>query len=113
MRISDWSSDVCSSDLFDAQLVEHREQQQRLGLAVAIAQRPGRLWRLRHIIAVFHAAIEIADFVLDQAQRGIGAGLRVAGGSGDAVDLGSERPAVPDRAELGRASCRARVWKYV
>ncbi len=72
----------------DAQPIEHGEQQQRFGLAVAIAQRPGRFRRLRHVIAVFHTPIEVADFVLHDAQGSVRAGLGIGGRRGDPVDLG-------------------------
>src|SRR3546814_9619628 len=38
MRISDWSSDVCSSDLFDSSVVG--AQQTRLYIAIVVADRP-------------------------------------------------------------------------
>src|SRR3546814_6879649 len=83
MRISDWSSDVCSSDL-------DLEEQHPAELADALR------------VAVDSGVL--AHDVLDgldrgrEGQRGSGSGGFVEGG----VDL-----------EIGRASCRERVCQYV
>ena len=45
------------------------QQQQGLGLAIAIAQRPGLCRGLGHIIAAIHADRQIADAILHQLQR--------------------------------------------
>src|SRR3546814_17817429 len=76
MRISDWSSDVCSSDL--AVRVQRAEQGQVVRRPVAVqVERVGRL-----------------DQVEDQRQVGV-------------VEVRTrDRQAV----EIGRASCRERVW---
>src|SRR3546814_14824661 len=39
MRISDWSSDVCSSDLFVATVADQRDDTLRCRLSAAVAQR--------------------------------------------------------------------------
>src|SRR3546814_4778242 len=86
MRISDWSSDVCSSDLAVGGQADP--------LDVALADDLARLQPLpqhRH---------------LGQRQGAAGdrqAGLRLAGGRRDGQ--GQE--------EIGRAACRERVWQYV
>ncbi len=49
------------------QLMQHRKQQQRLCLAIAITQLPGFIGRLRVIIAEAKAVIKIADLVLHKA----------------------------------------------
>src|SRR3546814_9698362 len=83
MRISDWSSDVCSSDLTVAVV--------RLA-AVAPADQRGA----RHADA--------------QGDRLEGQVVRVLDVGDDAEPVGAQAQAV---AEIGRASCRERVCKYV
>src|SRR3546814_3968918 len=95
MRISDWSSDVCSSDLRAAPGGE---------IAVALIG--------REIVLALHAALRpdadpvelvaIAEFAaqhVDLARRQIGVAGRLRIG--------------PALHEIGRASCRERVFQYV
>src|SRR3546814_14581553 len=102
MRISDWSSDVCSSDL------DHREM--------------GGRGRCRRIL-VF--AVAVAVTVVGEASH-IGAlQCRGIGGEGGAVGPLARREAAFQAREgvgdggaggqppLGTASCRERVCKYV
>src|SRR3546814_14529798 len=99
MRISDWSSDVCSSDLFIR------------------AARNG-----------FPVVIRCGFVAFDGANRAYGARTPAVGFEVKAVeafsrhehspkDLGSTRPESPgwnERAnEIGRATCRERVCQYV
>src|SRR3546814_14102590 len=93
MRISDWSSDVCSSDL----QADRRDLRQgggkRPGCEAARAVRtvdPGR-GRVR----------ALQGRVRRQARRGRAQPEHPAGG------------AQADRAEIGRATCRERGWQYV
>src|SRR3546814_16711811 len=97
MRISDWSSDVCSSDLLAAQVANHRQD----GVAGTI--QVGRLGAAHdqvHTVAARRAVIGI----------GADVGLREA-----VLDL-AERPGEDTldqpRTEIGRASCRERVWQF-
>src|SRR3546814_1822990 len=86
MRISDWSSDVCSSDLEQADHV----------VAFVGAGGPD--------LGAVHppAAVDLAG---PRAARGkIRAGIRFA-------HADAEMGFAPD--EIGRASCRERVWQYV
>src|SRR3546814_4306091 len=97
MRISDWSSDVCSSDLVAA-IASGRKL--RLP-AIAADADLGRA--VLHAIAVRYGESEAEVGVeelppLDHALRRIVA-------IEDAVDRGHE--------EIGSASCRARVCQYV
>src|SRR3546814_17768026 len=55
MRISDWSSDVCSSDLFIAQIIDGRDRGDRLG------QR--RHFRRRRQARAEHGILEVANFL--------------------------------------------------
>src|SRR3546814_18231566 len=86
MRISDWSSDVCSSDLLDSRdvlrSIEH------------LGPKP---WTAREGIFYFHGD--------EEALPALEAGLR---GLGFAVRLTRSAPG-----QIGRASCRERVCQYV
>src|SRR3546814_14376127 len=83
MRISDWSSDVCSSDLQAAGVREARA-----GLA-QIGKKPGPDRR--------HASRRRHRFALHQLEKR----CWVEPGAGQDEPL-----------EIGRASCRERVWQY-
>src|SRR3546814_4465530 len=91
MRISDWSSDVCSSDLLTEVL-------EGAGLADV-----GMLVR---ILDVRDVDGEIGDVVVDAQER------REAAGFQKIPRLGQRRQ---QRAlvQIGRASCRERVCQYV
>src|SRR3546814_9540605 len=90
MRISDWSSDVCSSDLrIEAGPVA------RGAADAAVHHEFGRI--LRHVrieIVLDHPVHRFGEPAL-AAQRGAARGADLAGG------------------EIGRASCRERVCQYV
>src|SRR3546814_12550353 len=94
MRISDWSSDVCSSDLVDVTPLANHVELHRL------AQPPRRDAEFQGTRIVHLAAI---DGQHDIARLEAGAIGRAA-----AID-GLAQPA----AEIGRASCRERVCQYV
>src|SRR3546814_5143315 len=96
MRISDWSSDVCSSDLF-AQLLQHRML--RVAVGDVVEQLAGgfeRGFRARNAEAV----------VLELPAR-----LALHAGEGLAQAGGRLQRAFAQRGgdETGRASCRERV----
>src|SRR3546814_2032142 len=97
MRISDWSSDVCSSDLHRRQ---HRDQQYQ-----APGLQPGHLhWKSGGVDV--GATVETAA---SSTPPDVGATLtsfttRV----NSASSTGPARPI-----EIGRAACRARVCQYV
>src|SRR3546814_6762081 len=89
MRISDWSSDVCSSDLCPAELdvLAEAEQQQEE-----------------------HRQRQPDQAVLDRVDRqGLGQLEDEEADEGEQ----HEQQAVFGRAEIGRASCRERVCQYV
>src|SRR3546814_10208544 len=90
MRISDWSSDVCSSDLERGELVLENH--------LAVVEQPPDQGRL----AVVDAAAG------DEAQQRL---LLMAGQIGVDI-LGNQRIGDID-GEIGRASCRKRVCQYV
>src|SRR3546814_8507913 len=97
MRISDWSSDVCSSDLIAAAGVEH-----------------GRVQRDVRVGRATVAVINRLECTQVQLQYVVGT-QRVAG----ATDR-HDPPRILESAqqcgfhdEIGRASCRERVCQYV
>src|SRR3546814_19372525 len=104
MRISDWSSDVCSSDLAEEQWIaplatalQHGHVVYMIGsLFVGIAFQP-------LIYMMLALEMGLSTYVRRREQE---SGWRPL----------AARPAqVPARhpVEIGRASCRERVWKYV
>src|SRR3546814_1972718 len=88
MRISDWSSDVCSSDLIDVDDLVALLHRQVDGLAGELVQRAhGRDGGFAHVQAPLHQRAELEQAHAQLVQ------------------------AVVD--EIGRASCRERVCQYV
>src|SRR3546814_17701900 len=117
MRISDWSSDVCSSDLFILQLAERQRIESDAGAIMAIgAEALGR--RLGADRAGF---LRIVDG--DQIAFGIGwsdGSIPPLEGRAPLDVIGSDlrRGAIAGAAHkfpdwMGRESWWARVWKYV
>src|SRR3546814_15992432 len=106
MRISDWSSDVCSSDL--AQVADVLAQGQ---LAVDV---------LVGVVGQRRIAVELGDQLVDACLEAGAVFLRppvdVVAGAVELAALVVE--AVPglvydNRAEIGRAPCRDRGWQDV
>src|SRR3546814_12681289 len=100
MRISDWSSDVCSSDLFAVEIPGSRIRR-----ATGAMSQANVFWR-GDVTGFFDgwAMVLVAVVVVDP---------HVAGGG---PNTGSHQsPVAPWLAatELGRASCRERVCQYV
>src|SRR3546814_8205508 len=94
VRISDWSSDVCSSDLIDAgfeQLRQRLMQVRKSGLAAAVAG------ERQHVVL---AAQRIADERGEVAARAD-------------FEEHAETILVEPLHEIGRASCRESVCQYV
>src|SRR3546814_20732753 len=92
MRISDWSSDVCSSDLVPT--IGHRQ----LG-----ALTPADVRKVTDAVRAAGRTSTTAGYVHAVLVRSLKAAVR-------------EGPVVPDRVfltEIGRASCRERVFPYV
>src|SRR3546814_1234758 len=89
MRISDWSSDVCSSDLRGAAVTAHPGE--------VIAQRP----------TVLEVALAVADADLRDrhAENAVRPWYLAPKGPSDHI--------YPTCPEIGRASCRERVCQYV
>src|SRR3546814_15318365 len=109
MRISDWSSDVCSSDLFARFFDSH-------GL-LNVYQRPqwqtvvgGSRSYLRALCDKFTGALKLSTPV-ESLQRKPGGGVMLtANGSEHDVDAGV---CAAHSDQIGRASCRERVCQYV
>src|SRR3546814_17486430 len=102
MRISDWSSDVCSSDLGKT-LVQHRE------LAVFRAK---VVTPLRHAMRLVDGEeTDVATF--QQPQESFG--QQPFGRHIDEIDRARAHPPfdVARLVAIGRASCRERVCQYV
>src|SRR3546814_10287450 len=93
MRISDWSSDVCSSDLC-----------QRSAITVSARIRQRRK-KLHYQIAVRGVDLNPVDPALPASPRGSGKG------SDYLFDFRNSHGIWHD--EIGRASCRERVCQYV
>src|SRR3546814_20315475 len=125
MRISDWSSDVCSSDLGGALrglaadvageqrgAVGIDQRQERMERAIGVPQRIGAE-RLLAFRGLMHLPVEpdITTVAVGEERR---SELRMIERDrhDDALRLGAARHAdAPE--QLGRAACRERVWQYV
>src|SRR3546814_5829425 len=97
MRISDWSSDVCSSDLMAAALL----------LLVDGSQR--RLRALINIAASLAGLVVAAILLWAVDHGGIGVYLAANWQAPFGIVLVADRLSV----QIGRASCRERVCQYV
>src|SRR3546814_14807252 len=109
MRISDWSSDVCSSDLAeDVTLPGFGHQMGRLP-AAAWADAAGLLQGVEEGMA--DEGVSGPGAAVPLGRRQLGDARQRA--DGDSFVL-ARRPvhAAPSH-EIGRASCRERVWQYV
>src|SRR3546814_12420298 len=104
MRISDWSSDVCSSDLRRDERGERGGDFARAG----ILQRDDLAGRAVAVDAGGEradAANIVGEIGDDEA---VGVAVR-----GERALRADERTQRFDRRQIGRASCRERVWQYV
>src|SRR3546814_13184714 len=108
MRISDWSSDVCSSDLQKGVMAER-------ALQLDEAHRRARRVQRMDDLPRFPRRIEPVRVERDDAEAGLRAleGVRQQA----AMLLGRieiiQRPGDVEIGKIGRASCRERVCKYV
>src|SRR3546814_1562441 len=106
MRISDWSSDVCSSDLIDAvsgDLAALAEENEPIGTVPVFNDIQAFMnFAAEGLLAQIPAQEDRLDRAAQLTQRLVG---RVH-------HLGAAIPA-QDRLQIGRASCRERVCQYV
>src|SRR3546814_11905389 len=115
MRISDWSSDVCSSDLADeaqafAALIDAgastEDVARRFGLTVRFVE--GRL-RLATLAPVVFDALASGEITLDLAKAfGATSDQEIQARVYEQASSGYYAPS-----DIGRASCRERVCQYV
>src|SRR3546814_6365886 len=102
MRISDWSSDVCSSDLVQFQLANvlqmllAGQRQQPLGLLDVIHRLLGRLG----VGLVSFDSARLLELLASLLKTWV-------------IDLGRHLVEPLQGVEIGRASCRERVCQYV
>src|SRR3546814_3688795 len=99
MRISDWSSDVCSSDLSTAVKRGNPEVEAALAQRIPIVRRAEMLAKLMRL----KSTVAIAGTHGKTTTTSLVAALLDAGGIDPTVING----------EIGRASCRERVCQYV
>src|SRR3546814_18714592 len=107
MRISDWSSDVCSSDLrADLTLIVENACSRTRARSVKISVGQHDHGRL---------AAQFQRDLLQISGRGLHDQLAHFGGTGegDLVDHRMRSHSRTSGFEIGRASCRERVWRYV
>src|SRR3546814_20635758 len=105
MRISDWSSDVCSSDLFG-------RLQGELWRAIRLVVDTGlhsKGWTRDQVIAYMHDNSAVTDVdAIAEAERYI-----AIPGQALAYKIGElQIQALRKRAKNGKASCRERVCQY-
>src|SRR3546814_17704680 len=104
MRISDWSSDVCSSDLQDAIM-------RAAGLT-----RSGKVWKGCEGTSEADAkSVEIKDLNHDGRPEAIVTDSGMCyGNTGQEFTVLRSTPGgwAQMMPEIGRASCRERVWQY-
>src|SRR3546814_10509051 len=112
MRISDWSSDVCSSDLLGRQVGEPHILE-RLAPLGAGARRDRGLGELDIALSIAapDEAERVAAVALDHGRLRLlfefGADSEIE------VDAATERQEADIVGQIGRASCRERVCQYV
>src|SRR3546814_11095259 len=106
MRISDWSSDVCSSDLFGPRVA--LTALARVLTPRTIFARASSPKRISFADMDVTPGLGIRDWGFERA----GAGCRIGTGLASAVRFYESRIPNPE-SQIGRASCRERVCQYV
>src|SRR3546814_12612913 len=115
MRISDWSSDVCSSDLFDP--ASDRELNIARNPRPRLAELDCRNARKRNALIALEAVIErtIGDgdgVIVDRDRFGLPF-QRLPDDCVHTRPPKASKPPKPLSVQIGSASCRARVCKSV
>src|SRR3546814_14187789 len=98
MRISDWSSDVCSSDLLD-RLRQQASHSGKREVSFGTGSDAGK--------GCFVPVLHVHSSAIAMTDRA--SGLRITTGTGPSSRLRD----LTHGEEIGRASCRARVCQYV
>src|SRR3546814_4762408 len=122
MRISDWSSDVCSSDLLDLPALDDPAWQ-KLARSTGASSRDeiladiGLGKRLAAVVArrfaPEHQLVATTAAAVDEITSARSAPILIQGNEGQAVQLAPCCGPLPGDPKLGRASCRERVCQYV
>src|SRR3546814_12459651 len=128
MRISDWSSDVCSSDLLDHRLVQDRlqfaavdrELREFVATVEAAQVAPDLLAEavgVDQLVGADSHAVESLEQAegrqfLDGVRRGVDADAELADGPRLLVDLDLDAFGGQAQREIGRAPGRERVCQY-
>src|SRR3546814_12498400 len=102
MRISDWSSDVCSSDL--TVLVNNAANDQRHGIDAVTPE----YWDDRIAVNLKHQFFAAQAIYPDMAAAGGGAIVNLGSVSGMIGQGGMPCYTTANSAEIGKASCRDR-----
>src|SRR3546814_18158663 len=106
MRISDWSSDVCSSDLWGALPINNDVEggYYRIGYQYARWSWNAGIDGMHSLSGNGFDGLYASGFLRYQASSTLG-----YGGSHNLRDAGDTSPSAQQFLELGRAPCRARV----
>ncbi len=99
----------CDRIRLDVQRAKHREQQSRLGLAVAVAARPCVIDVRRHEAALVHAEEDVPHLVLHQLQRGLGTRHGILRRVANLRDLAVERRRLREGRGSGEVRCKQRT----
>src|SRR3546814_11817611 len=122
MRMSDWSSDVCSSDLADG-VIERVVEQAAAQLHAIVAVRAELVGQAAFVEGGCRTGLQV--FKNDRRLEFTGADVecriqpQFAVGIGDRravwceIRLDAEEEDLAERQQIGRASCRERVCQYV
>src|SRR3546814_15297956 len=121
MRISDWSSDVCSSDLSQAQVQSLLQQRQAIAAQQSQEEERARQTAFNEVEQAawpkfVETVPELADpakgrqVIADIVQYAVAEGLSQEAFRAGVVNSHEMRLLWK---EIGRASCRERVWQYV
>src|SRR3546814_10044735 len=111
MRISDWSSDVCASDLLWRLAQIHDPAQSRPAQGHRTARFPGAVWPLNAawLLTACPSFSRACDEISNPMNRG-----KIMSDTADRVQkIVVEHLGVEADKEIGRASCRERVCQYV
>src|SRR3546814_15015133 len=112
MRISDWSSDVCSSDLGTAKKVQIEKE--NTTVIDGAGKKEGITSRIKEIKAQVEAAT--SDYDKEKLQERLaklsGGVAVIKVGAATEVEMKEKKARVED-AQIGRASGRERVCQYV